>query len=129
MIHAAHTDIPLHHYQIEQRVPTEYYSTETYVLPQQTQISTPTVTTYETHETITSHSNIPPAPPLLANFNVRPTYSEQKIMFINGGLKDMPFNTGNETIIECQFTGHPDNIQWFRNGVEIVNNPQQPNAR
>ena len=74
-------------------------------------------------------SFIPQAPPLLPNFNIRPNYSDQKIKIIEGVLNDQPLYTGGETIFECQFTGQPERIQWFRNEVEIVNNPQQLNNR
>jgi len=72
---------------------------------------------------------IPAAPPLLPNFDVRPHYSDQQVKFLNGGLQDQPMYDGAETVFECQFTGQPSQVQWFRNDVEIVNNPQQMNNR
>lgn len=74
-------------------------------------------------------STIPQAPPLLPNFNIRPNYSDQQVKVVNNSLQDQPLFSGVETIFECQFTGQPDKVQWFRNEVEIVNNPQQVNNR
>lgn len=48
---------------------------------------------------------------------------------LNNGLQDQPLYTGSETVFECQFTGQPNKVQWFRNEVEIVNTPQQLNNR
>ncbi|CAF1249473.1 unnamed protein product, partial [Adineta ricciae] len=72
---------------------------------------------------------IPPAPPLLPNFNTKSTYADKQIKVLDNGLQDQPLYTGGETVFECQFTGQPDKVQWFRNEVEIVNNPQQLNNR
>lgn len=74
-------------------------------------------------------SNIPQAPPLLPNFNTRSNYSDSQVKILNNGLQDQPLYPGSETVFECQFSGRPENIQWFRNDVEIVNTPQQVNNR
>ncbi|CAF0838305.1 unnamed protein product, partial [Adineta ricciae] len=72
---------------------------------------------------------IPPAPPLLPNFNTKSTYADKQIKVLDSGLQDQPLYTGSETVFECKFTGQPEKVQWFRNEVEIVNNPQQLNNR
>jgi len=74
-------------------------------------------------------SNIPQAPPLLPSFNVRPTYSDSQVKILNNGLQDQPLYPGSETVFECQFSGKPEKVQWFRNDVEIFNTPQQVNNR
>ena len=76
-----------------------------------------------------SQSFIPPAPPLLPNFNTKSTYADKQIKVLDSGLQDQPLYTGGETVFECQFNGQPEKVQWFRNEVEIVNNPQQLNNR
>lgn len=143
--HLSHAQIPLHHQQPEQQVPSLFFSTQTIA---QQQVSPQSFTTQSysplsTHTT-TSHISqasplqahhvpsdnaaprpfIPPAPPLLPNFNVRPNYSDQQVKIINGGLQDQPLYVGSDTVFECQFNGQPDRIQWFRNEIEITFNPQ-----
>jgi hypothetical protein len=147
--------MPLHHQQPEQRVLSQYYNTQQQISPQsypsQTplayqpeQVSPQSYTSFSAQQPKpqapfqpyvsqeqqpSSQSFIPQAPPLLPNFNVRPNYSDQQFKVLNNGLQDQPLYTGGETIFECQFTGQPDKVQWFRNEVEIVNNLQQLNNR
>lgn len=125
---STHADIDLHHQQVPQ---SQYYAFQTSIQPQQQQVPsvTTTTTTYSHQQQIPVQSNIPQAPPMLPDFNQQKHYSELKIKFVNGGLKDTPLYTGVETVLECQFTGQPEKVQWFRNEVEIINNPQQLNNR
>ncbi len=169
-IHSTHAQIPLHHQQPEQKVSSQYYTTQQQISPQsyssqiplsyqQEQVSPQSYTSFSTQQPkqqqapfqpyvpqeqaplqpyipqeqaplqsqpqITSAPQpfVPPAPPLLPNFNIRPNYSDQQVKILNNGLQDQPLYSGGETIFECQFTGQPDKIQWFRNDVEIVNTP------
>jgi hypothetical protein len=145
-IHSTHTKIPFHHQQPDQKVPSQFYTSQTYVQPQQQQPQHVTVPTYSSTSTnilsnqqqiplqsvpapVVVQSSVPQAPPLLSNFNTRPNYSDQKLKFSNGGLKDTPLYTGSETVFECQFTGQANRIQWFRNEVEIMINCQQADER
>ncbi|CAF3985915.1 unnamed protein product, partial [Rotaria magnacalcarata] len=148
--HLSHAQIPLHHQQYEQqqqqqRVPSHFYTTQT-ISQQQTSpqsytplssqaslsYASPTSSLqsqYVTSQNVTPQSFVPQAPPLLPNYTSRPNYSDQHTKIINGGLKDQPLYAGSDTVFECQFTGHPDKIQWFHNDVEIVYNSQQLNNR
>ena len=96
--------------------------------PLQSQPMSPQFATPQQPQTSSSQF-VPQAPPLMPNFNTRPNYSDQKIKFLNGGLKDTPLYTGAETVFEIQFSGQPDKVQWFRNEVEIMMNQQQTNNR
>ncbi|CAM2700506.1 unnamed protein product [Rotaria socialis] len=150
--HLSHAQIPLHHQQYEQqqqqqqqRVPSHFYTTQT-ITQQQTfpQLYTPLSSQtshsyaspasslqsqYVTSQNVTPQSFVPQAPPLLPNYTSRANYSDQHPKIINGGLKDQPLYVGSDTVFECQFTGHPDKIQWFHNDVEILYNSQQLNNR
>ncbi|CAF5190701.1 unnamed protein product, partial [Rotaria magnacalcarata] len=148
--HLSHAQIPLHHQQYEQqqqqqRVPSHFYTTQT-ITQQQTSpqsytplssqaslsYASPTSSLqsqYVTSQNVTPQSFVPQAPPLLPNYTSRPNYSDQHTKIINGGLKDQPLYAGSDTVFECQFTGHPDKIQWFHNDVEIIYNSQQLNNR
>ena len=149
-IHSTHTQIPLHHQQPEQRLLSQYYtsSTQPQVSPQTyqpEQVSPQSYTSFTAQQPkpqapfqpytpqeqplSSPQPFIPQAPPLLPNFNARSNYSDQQIKVLNNGLQNQPLYSGAETIFECQFTGQPEKVQWFRNEVEIVNNPQQVNNR
>lgn len=141
--HSTHAQIPLYHQQPEQQVSSHLYTTQTLI--QQQHVPQPSFDTHVTNiytnqqqiplqsqsmtTQFSTQSSIPQAPPLLSEFNVRSNYSDQKLKFLNGGLQDIPLYTGTETIIECQFSGQPDRVQWFRNEMEIIVNPQQTNNR
>lgn len=143
---STHADISLHHQQPDQRILTQYYTTPQQVSPQaptshtftsfstqqpkpQQQAPFQPYATQEQPQQPAPQSTIPQAPPLLPSFNIRPNYSDQQVKIVNNVLQDQPLYSGVETIFECQFTGQPDKVQWFRNEVEIVNNPQQVNNR
>lgn len=132
--HSTHTDIDLYHQQVPNA--SHHYSSQTYIQPQQqpvptvnTSTTTTTTTMYSQQQQVPLHSNVPQAPPMLPEFGQRTHYSELKIKFLNGGLKDTPLYSGSETVMECQFSGQPERVQWFRNEIEIINNPQQFNNR
>ena len=115
----------LNHQQPEQKVPTHLNITQTAI---QQQLS-PQIDSSPSYSPVSSQSIIPPAPPLLDNFNIQPNYSDQKIKILNDGLQDQPLYPTTETVFECQFSGQPNKIQWFHNGIEIMNYPQQIDTR